>query len=32
MVLGVREGSLYRLRGHPMSDVTSRRKDTYEEE
>jgi hypothetical protein len=32
MVLGVREGNLYRLRGQPMSVVTSRSRETYEEE
>jgi hypothetical protein len=32
MVLGVREGNLYRLRGHPMSVVASRSRETDEEE
>jgi hypothetical protein len=32
VVLGVREGNLYRLRGHPMSVVTSRSRETDEEE
>jgi hypothetical protein len=31
MVLGVREGNLYSLRGHPMSVLASRRKETEEE-
>jgi hypothetical protein len=32
VVLGVREGNLYRLRGQPMSVVASRSRETDEEE
>jgi hypothetical protein len=32
MILGVREGNLYRLRGHPMRVVTNRSRGTNEEE
>jgi hypothetical protein len=32
VVLGVREGNLYRLRGHPMSVVANRRRETDEED
>jgi hypothetical protein len=32
VILGVREGYLYRSRGQPMYVVTSRRKEIYEEE
>ena len=32
MILRVREGNLYRLRGHPMIDVASRSREIYEEE
>jgi hypothetical protein len=32
VVLGVREGNLYRLRGHPMGVVANRRRETEEEE
>jgi hypothetical protein len=31
VVLGVREGNLYRLWGHPMSVVTNRSRETEEE-
>jgi hypothetical protein len=30
MVLGVREGNLYRLRGHPMSVVVNKRREKEE--
>jgi hypothetical protein len=32
MVLGVREGNLYRLRGQPMVAMASRGRETEEEE
>jgi hypothetical protein len=32
MILGFREGHIYRIKGHPMSVMASRSRETYEKE